>query len=867
MLDGLDEVADVDLRDQVINAISALASKLSVWKADAQLIVTSRPSTSQRTSILAKAGFNRVALTDLPEELINKYAESWIAVRNFGCEQADEFRDVLQAAMQTPHVADLARNPMQLAILLHLVHVRGWSMPDKRTALYDAYVDTALTREAEKDLVVRQNREILLELHGYIAWLLHARVEDRDSRGSLAGDIERNELIQVFERYLREEERPVELASEILTGVQRFFVLVERGDEGRFEFEVQPLREFFAARHLYMTSPQSPSSVQATGSRPERLEELLRRPYWMNVTRFFCGYFTKGEIPGLARQLEDLTTSSDFGYLLYSYELVERIVRDYSLSASQRDTNETLAVYCRGPGLRVLAHGTQSFGRMPARSRVFDDETGRAVVVRAARERLAEELPEELLQEYSWILRVHDETAADWWWERRPALGSDNEDEKIYSWLRQGILLDAVQSLPLDRALELFSSENLLGDGDWYRVVEAGRADVAEHDPSRLSAVRRALADGPATVGAVRHPDRNWLTLLANQLDPRRWIYLRSYRHDVLNARSDMPPDVWGDCPGYVSELRELSRRLSLTDANAAAPGLWWSEAVSSVKATLGESWAAWRIALIGATLGDSHVDDASESCDIWKMAKRAYAGRNDRTVWHELLADECFARDDRSARRVGLSAALFAWASGDVLVEVLPSIGRWWSKLTSLELAEIRAFQADLAGIRRTVLQRDRKVAYGSIDSAMVGSSALMLAAPRMSASDVRRLVSDVDAREMTSSEASIVSSELLHMGVYQLVRKPSKSALDRLAELYRVARNANESLLAENSRALMTERAWRRFPDELIEAILTTPESFPWDLVNFVHAMAITRRIAHVVPLGAQAAAQGWFVREASR
>jgi len=63
MLDGLDEVADVDLRDQVINAISALASKLSVWKADAQLIVTSRPSTSQRTSILAKAGFNRVALT------------------------------------------------------------------------------------------------------------------------------------------------------------------------------------------------------------------------------------------------------------------------------------------------------------------------------------------------------------------------------------------------------------------------------------------------------------------------------------------------------------------------------------------------------------------------------------------------------------------------------------------------------------------------------------------------------------------------------------------------------------------------------------------------------------------------------------
>ena len=81
--------------------------------------------------------------------------------------------------------------------------------------------------------------------------------------------------------------------------VERIGALVSRV-EGVYEFEVQPLREYFAARHLYKTAPYSPPGRQCKGRRPERFEALARSFYWTNVTRFFCGFYAVGELAGLA---------------------------------------------------------------------------------------------------------------------------------------------------------------------------------------------------------------------------------------------------------------------------------------------------------------------------------------------------------------------------------------------------------------------------------------------------------------------------------------------------------------------------------------------------------------------------------------
>ena len=64
------------------------------------------------------------------------------------------------------------------------------------------------------------------------------------------------ELKFEIKNYLECEEHDVQLVDKLLKGtVERVGALVSRV-QGTFEFEVQPLREYFAARHLHKTHPQ-----------------------------------------------------------------------------------------------------------------------------------------------------------------------------------------------------------------------------------------------------------------------------------------------------------------------------------------------------------------------------------------------------------------------------------------------------------------------------------------------------------------------------------------------------------------------------------------------------------------------------------
>src|SRR5688572_22405260 len=86
---------------------------------------------------------------------------------------------------------------------------------------------------------------------------------------------------------------------------ERIIFIVSR-IQGTFEFEVQPLREYFAARHLYVTAPYAPSGFRQKGTLPDRFDAIAPSPYWLNVTRFFSGCFDKGELPCLLDRLRRL---------------------------------------------------------------------------------------------------------------------------------------------------------------------------------------------------------------------------------------------------------------------------------------------------------------------------------------------------------------------------------------------------------------------------------------------------------------------------------------------------------------------------------------------------------------------------------
>ena len=141
VFDGLDEVADLGRRRAVVEEISRGVGRLKDNCASIQAIVTSRPAAFSDSPGLPETDFTHLHLTSIDRQLIDEYAEKWMKARRLEGREASDVRRILRVKLDQPHLRELARNPMQLAILLSLIQTRGGSLPDKRTALYDSYVD------------------------------------------------------------------------------------------------------------------------------------------------------------------------------------------------------------------------------------------------------------------------------------------------------------------------------------------------------------------------------------------------------------------------------------------------------------------------------------------------------------------------------------------------------------------------------------------------------------------------------------------------------------------------------------------------------------------------------------------------------
>ena len=82
-----------------------------------------------------------------------------------------------------PHVVELAGNPMQLAILLNLMQRRA-VLPEKRTALYDRYIEVFMDRES-KSRIVAANKDVIVSFHKQLGWHIHASIEVGRSNGTI----------------------------------------------------------------------------------------------------------------------------------------------------------------------------------------------------------------------------------------------------------------------------------------------------------------------------------------------------------------------------------------------------------------------------------------------------------------------------------------------------------------------------------------------------------------------------------------------------------------------------------------------------------------------------------------------------------
>lgn len=297
VLDGLDEVGRPKTREKIVDAINQFCRRSNAYPTVIKVIVTTRPSTNELPEPSTDL-FEVLVLNPLDPKQRDEYLRKWCAVRGIHGSEGRDLRKNFKAKSAEPYIGELAGNPMQLTILLDLLHKHGEATPTQRTELYDSYVDLLLAREANKHPEsVRKHQKQLREIVPFLGWYLQSRSEEAsvNARMSVA------DLKAAIRHFQYTYGKPESVVDEMFEATSdRLWALTSK-DEGTFEFEVLSLREYFAARFLYRYAGEDIRGFD----RNTVFRELLRRPYWLNTARFYGGNAEGGDVYVLAEGIHD----------------------------------------------------------------------------------------------------------------------------------------------------------------------------------------------------------------------------------------------------------------------------------------------------------------------------------------------------------------------------------------------------------------------------------------------------------------------------------------------------------------------------------------------------------------------------------
>jgi hypothetical protein len=722
VFDGLDEVADIDRRREVVEEIVKGVDRLEANAASLQVVVTSRPSGFANSPGLPEDRFKYFQLGDLSRELIDQYAEKWLKARRLHGRESAEVKKILKVKLTQPHLRDLARNPMQLAILLSLIHTRGSSLPDKRTALYDSYIELFFNREAEKSPIVRDHRDLLINIHRYLAWLLHSEVElgNESEPGRRSGAIASDRLIRILKEYLRNEGYDPGLANTLFTGmVERVVALVSR-IQGTYEFEVQPLREYFAARYLYETAPYSPPGSEKRGTKPDRFDALARNFYWLNVTRFYAGCYSKGELASLIDRIQELAKDADYGLSSHPRILGAILLSDWVFSQHPKSVAEVLNLILDGVGLRfVLSSNSRRVER--STSLALPKSCGNQELVDRCISLLGEQPSLDYALDVIDLLKANISSAdiLPMWFEGTLSVHSSART----NWLEYGLQLGCLSNVGSAQLEEILSDQPLTSDRI-HLLMRAKRFDFLESTEERFSTVVKSILSGDTVVTSSSRI-QGTVDLLAHCLDVDRYaIAFKFPRSAPLSAtwKHAEPPGISdlhrsngsvlsfaeaAKCSTLFIVVQEQSERPASEWTSELSP---WDIVVEEARRLWGNQWVFHQIANVASGI-KSQTETCTDSPDLFDDTKslcrrsryaRLRAGTASWWTKHFQIART-------TMEKLQVSQLWLTWASENTIMQSFQEFSCLVASLESDEWA--RFFDSVERGITLTQTQSDGRL------------------------------------------------------------------------------------------------------------------------------------------------------------
>lgn len=243
MLDGLDEVADISMRQQVV----AWVERQMKQHYRNRFLVTSRPHGYQNNPL---TGVTVLEVRPFSQEQVNEFVHNWYLANEVMSQQKRDkgveldaregANDLIRRLRQTPVLFDMSVNPLLLTMIA-TVHRYRSSLPGRRVELYEEICEVFLgkrhqARGIDSDLTPAQKKRVLQPLAYYM--MLHNRRE-----------ITVQEAVSVIDQPLNRVS-PQSPRDEFLKMIQHTSGLLVEREAGVLGFAHLTFQEYLTAVHI-----------------------------------------------------------------------------------------------------------------------------------------------------------------------------------------------------------------------------------------------------------------------------------------------------------------------------------------------------------------------------------------------------------------------------------------------------------------------------------------------------------------------------------------------------------------------------------------------------------------------------------------
>jgi len=341
LLDGLDEVRDISLRNTVVERV---VDFYSFHRHQGNKFVLTSRVVGYRAVRPSAEDLAECTIVDFEDDEIESFVERWTTALEkqvqgntqvaMGDAETDR-RELLEAIHHNPGVRQLASTPLLLTILA-LMKRQGVTLPERRVQLYDQYVTTLLStwnrarslsgRAPGRDIDEIQTVRILAPL----ALWMH---EVSPGVGLVGREDMRRKLEELFAD--RGDLSPHQAARQFMLDVREHAALLLERGPGEYGFIHLTFEEYLAAVALALMGQGDSTPIIET------LSQHVGDQAWREVTLLTIGYLgIRQQLPKVAGQVVDAIVEQKPGPAGEAVVLAGDAVLDTSPNGVPHQTRE-----------------------------------------------------------------------------------------------------------------------------------------------------------------------------------------------------------------------------------------------------------------------------------------------------------------------------------------------------------------------------------------------------------------------------------------------------------------------------------------------------------------------------------------------